>query len=181
MIGLQLYVENQLVEMFDDESITLTQTIQDVRSIDKIFSDFSKTFSVPASETNNKIFKHFYNYEILEGFDARKKIDAELYLNYKLFKKGKVKLEGTTLKLNKAHNIYRPTFYGNTVNLKDKIGEATLSDLPTLTELEFQYTDTNIKGLLNTATSKNYGWCCFSRCFVGAINYTHQKTYLRFW
>ena len=76
MIGLQLYVENQLVEMFDDESITLTQTIQDVRNIDKIFSDFSRTFNVPASEINNKIFKHFYNYEILEGFDARKKIDA---------------------------------------------------------------------------------------------------------
>ena len=62
MIGLQLYVENQLVEMFDDESITLTQTIQDVRNIDKIFSDFSRTFNVPASEINNKIFKNFYNY-----------------------------------------------------------------------------------------------------------------------
>ena len=73
MIALQLYVNNQLVEMFDDESVTLTQTIQDVRNIDKIFSDFSKTFSIPASETNNKIFKHFYNFEILDGFDARKK------------------------------------------------------------------------------------------------------------
>ena len=173
MIGLQLYVENQLVEMFDDESITLTQTIQDVRSIDKIFSDFSKTFSVPASETNNKIFKHFYNYEILEGFDARKKIDAELYLNYKLFKKGKVKLEGTTLKLNKAHT-YRLTFYGNTVNLKDKIGEATLSDLPTLTELEFQYTDTNIKGLLNTATSKTMDGVVFPDVLLVPL-ITHTK------
>ena len=153
MIGLQLYVENQLVEMFDDESITLTQTIQDVRNIDKIFSDFSRTFNVPASEINNKIFKHFYNYEILEGFDARKKIDAELYLNYQLFKKGKVKLEGTSLKINKAHT-YKLTFYGNTVNLKDKIGEATLSDLPMLTSLEFEYSDTNIKSLLSTAQSK---------------------------
>ena len=37
MIALQLYVNNQLVEMFDDESVTLTQTIQDVKNIDKIF------------------------------------------------------------------------------------------------------------------------------------------------
>ena len=46
MIGLQLYVENQLVEMFDDESITLTQTIQDVRNIDKIFSDLRGMLSI---------------------------------------------------------------------------------------------------------------------------------------
>lgn len=173
MIGLQLYVENQLVEMFDDESVTLTQKIQDVRNIDKIFSDFSRTFNVPASENNNKIFKHFYNYEILQGFDARKKIDAELYLNYKLFKKGKIKLEGSSLKFNKAHT-YKLTFYGNTINLKDKIGEATLSDLPQLTELEFEYTDANIKGLLSTATSKTMDGVVFANVLLVPL-ITHTK------
>ena len=173
MIGLQLYVENQLVEMFDDESVTLTQTIQDVRNIDKIFSDFSKTFSVPASETNNKIFKHFYNFEILEGFDARKKIDAELYLNYKLFKKGKIKLEGTSLKINKPHT-YRLTFFGNTVSLKDKIGDATLSDLPSLTALEFEYTDANIKSLLSTAQSKTMDGVVFPEVLLVPL-ITHTK------
>ena len=29
---------------------------------------------------------------VIEGFDARKKKDAQLYLNYKPFKKGKIKL-----------------------------------------------------------------------------------------
>ncbi len=173
MIGLQLYVENQLVELFKDESITLTQTIQDVRNIDKIFSDFSRTFNVPASETNNKIFKHFYNYEILNGFDARKKIDAELYLNYKLFKKGKVKLEGTTLKINKPHT-YKLTFFGNTVNLKDKIGDATLSDLPSLTSLEFEYSDTNIKSLLSTASSKLMDGVTFPNVLLVPL-ITHTK------
>jgi len=173
MIGLQLYVENQLVEMFDDESVTLTQTIQDVRNIDKIFSDFSKTFSVPASETNNKIFKHFYNFEILNGFDARVKVDAELYLNYKLFKKGKVKLEGTTLKINKPHT-YKLTFFGNTVNLKDKIGDSTLSDLPILTDLEFEYTDASIKGMLNTAQSKTMNGVVFPEVLLVPLM-THTK------
>ena len=173
MIGLQLYVENQLVEMFEDESVTLTQTIQDVKNIDKIFSDFSKTFSVPASETNNKIFKHFYNFEILDGFDARKKIDAELYLNYKLFKKGKVKLEGSTLKINKAHT-YRLTFFGNTVNLKDKIGDIKLSGLSTLTALEFEYSDTNIKALLNTPQSKTMNGVVFPKVLLVPL-ITHTK------
>ena len=73
MIQLQLYVEGQEVELFQDESITLNQSIQDVRDISKIFTEFTQTFSIPASFVNNKIFKHFYNHEILNGFDARKK------------------------------------------------------------------------------------------------------------
>ena len=173
MINLQLYVDNQLVEMFEDESITLTQTIQDVKQIDKVFSDFSKTFNVPASETNNKIFQHFYNFEILNGFDARKLVDSELYLNYRLFKKGEIKLEGTTLKINKPHT-YKLTFFGNTVNLKDKLGDSNLSNLPTLTELEFEYTDTNIKGLLNTATSKTMDGVVFPEVLLVPL-ITHTK------
>jgi len=36
MIALQLYIEGQEVEMFKDESITLSQSIQDVKDISKI-------------------------------------------------------------------------------------------------------------------------------------------------
>ena len=64
MIALQLYIEGQEVELFKDESITLSQSIQDVKDISKIFLEFSQTFSVPASKTNNKLFKHFYNFNM---------------------------------------------------------------------------------------------------------------------
>jgi hypothetical protein len=157
MIALQLYVEGQQVEMFDDETVTLSQSIQDVKAIDKIFTEFTQTFSVPASKVNNKIFKHFYNSSIVDNvdnpnvnsFDGRKKIDAELYLNYKPFKKGKIKLEGSTLKLNKPHT-YRLTFFGNTVNLKDLLGDTKLSSLSFLANFKFDYTDAN---LLSSITS----------------------------
>lgn len=77
MLQIQLYVENdqgvlEEVELYKDESVTLTQSIQDIMDIEKVFTDYSKTFNVPASKTNNKFFKHFYNYHI-DGFDARRK------------------------------------------------------------------------------------------------------------
>jgi hypothetical protein len=64
MLQIQLYVENdqgvlEEVELYKDESITLTQSIQDIMDIEKVFTDYSKTFNVPASKTNNKFFKHF--------------------------------------------------------------------------------------------------------------------------
>lgn len=73
MQKVQLYVDNVLVDLFDDESIQLTSTIQDVKDISKVFTDYSQTFTVPASKTNNKIFSHWYDYFITGGaFDSRK-------------------------------------------------------------------------------------------------------------
>ena len=70
---IQLFIEGERVEFFNDETVSITQTIQNVKDISKVFTDFSKSFTVPASKTNNKIFKHYYNFDIENGFDARKK------------------------------------------------------------------------------------------------------------
>jgi len=150
MLNLQLYIEGQEVDLFKDESVTLTQSLQDVKDIEKVFTDFSRTFSVPASRANNKIFGHFYNYHIVgdSAFDARKKKTAQLFLNYELFKEGKVKFEGATRKDNKAHT-YKLTFFGNGVNLKDVMGDDKLKSLPLLKDsFNFTYNDTNIKAYL---------------------------------
>jgi len=50
MQELQLYIEGQRLELFKDESVSLTQTIQNVKDVSKIFTSFTKTFSVPASK-----------------------------------------------------------------------------------------------------------------------------------
>ena len=145
MLSIQLFIENetfQQVELFKDESITLTQSIQDIKDVSKLFTDYSRTFNCPASKQNNKIFKHFYNYHI-DGFDARTKKSAKLYVNFKEYKEGKVKFEGVELKNNKPHT-YKLTFFGNTVNFKDKLGETKLSNLKQLRLFNFDYNSTNV-------------------------------------
>ena len=144
MRELQLYIEGQRVDLFDDETVSLTQTIQNVKDIEKVFTDFSKTFTLPASKTNNKIFKHYYNFNIIEGFDARIKKNANIELNNLPFTKGKIKLEGVDLKNNKP-NSYRITFFGNTVELKELFGEDQLSALGGLTAFNEVYNIAGIK------------------------------------
>ena len=56
---INTFLEGKEVDLFKDESVTLTQSLQDVKDIEKVFTDFSRTFSVPASRENNKIFGHF--------------------------------------------------------------------------------------------------------------------------
>ena len=142
MLNLQLYIEGTEVELFKDESVSLTQTLQNVKDISKIFTDFTKTFNVPASKENNKLFKHFYNFDVT-GYVSGTKKSAELYLNHQLFKKGKIKLEGVSLKQGKAHT-YKLTFIGDTVNLKDLLGESKLSALNNIHGMEFTYNADNV-------------------------------------
>jgi len=128
MRRLQLYIGTERVDLFKDETVSLTQTIKNVKDLKKVFTEFTQTFSVPASSANNKIFKHYYNFDISGGFDARKKQTASIELNDLPFKDGKIALQGVELKNNLAHT-YKITFFGNTVDLKDILGDAQLSSL----------------------------------------------------
>ena len=128
MRRLQLYIGTERVDLFKDETVSLTQTIKNVKDLAKVFTEFTQTFSVPASSVNNKIFQHYYNFDISGGFDARIKADAKLELNDLPFKDGKIRLEGVDLKNNVAHT-YRITFFGSTVNLKDIFADEELSAL----------------------------------------------------
>jgi hypothetical protein len=125
---IQLYVEGQRLDLFEDESLQITSSIQDVRDISKVFTDYSQFFSVKASRNNNLIFKHFHDNNITNGFDARKKVDAVIEVNHQTFRKGKIRLDGVQMKNNRAY-AYKLTFFGNTVSLKDIVGEDLLSDL----------------------------------------------------
>jgi len=140
--------------MFKDESVTLTQSIQNIRDIAKIFTDFSRTFTIPASKTNNKIFKHYYNFNIENGFDARTKKNAIIEINHLPFRDGKIKLEGVDLK-NGVPYTYKITFFGSTVELKDLLGEDKLAVL-NLSYFDRDYTQGAIQtGLFADPTSSD--------------------------
>ena len=157
---LQLYIQDTRVDLFKDETVSLTDTIQNVRDIAKIFTTFTKTFTLPASQVNNKLFKHYYNFDILNtsltksAFDARKKVTARIELNHIPFKEGKIKLEGVDMKSNQP-SAYRVTFFGNTVDLKDIIGEDKLNVLTSLNSLNKDFDASNIQTYLESNPASN--------------------------
>ena len=149
MQKIVLYIKNnddvyKRVDMFNDETISLTSKIQDVKDIQKVFTDFSQTFTLPASKTNNKLFQHWYNYNIDNGFDARSRKDAVMELDFSPFRRGKISLNNVKMKDNKPFS-YEVVFYGNTINLKDLLGDDELSLLGDLDEYGHDYNNTNVK------------------------------------
>jgi hypothetical protein len=184
MQQVQLYIGDQRIELFKDETISLTETIQNVKDIAKVFTDFTKTFSIPATKSNNKVFKHYYNFDIVGGFDARTKRSGSIKLNGVDFKKGKIKLEGVDLKENKA-DVYRITFFGDLVELKDLIGEDKLDSLTFLDNFTLDYSATEVKARLQSASDVTVGSETFSDVILAPLiscssrlyydSYTHNE------
>ncbi len=159
MQKLQLYIDNnplpetiayQRIDLFKDETVTINQSIQNIKDPAKIFTEFTKSFTIPASKSNNKIFEHYYNFDIINGFDARDKRPAKIELNNIPFKIGFIRLEGVELKRN-APYAYKIVFYGNTVSLKDTLGEAKLQNLTSLVQYNLNYDSATVKARLQTA------------------------------
>ena len=181
-----LYIQPQLrntsttqdfvrVDLMEEDLIELTQVIQDARDIEKIFTDYSRTFNLPASKTNNKIFKHWYNPDI-EGFDNQIFCNARIELNHLHFRIGKIKLEEAVLKNNQI-SLYKVTFFGNTLTLTDLIGEDKLENLSWLNNFNFTASNSIVKQGLENGLNFTVG----STTYTDAIIYpliAHSQSYI---
>ena len=144
MRTVQVYIEGQRLDLFDDETISVTSSQQNVQDISKVFTDFSQSFSVPASPSNNAIFQHFYQNDIDSTLDFNIRRDGNIEIDLTPFRTGKISLEKAEVKNNQAYS-YQITFYGDLVSLKDTFGEDFLTDLDHLQTFNFTYDATNVK------------------------------------
>ncbi len=153
------------VDLMEEELISLTQVIQDYNDIEKIFTDYSRTFNLPASKTNNKIFQYWYNPDVI-GFDNQIFCDARLELNHFHFKFGKIRLEEVVMK-NQVPSMYKVTFFGNTTEFNIAINDDELSDLLWLNGFNHSATDTIVKNGLQSGLT----------FFVDSVQYTNALIY----
>ena len=160
MIVVGLYIKNlstskyDRVELFNDEKISVTSSVQNINDISKTLSDYSQTFTVPATKNNNAIFKYWYENSLYTQFSTLKKADAYIELDTIPFRIGKIQLESCDLKNGQAQS-YSITFIGSLGNLKDKFAGLFLKDLPT-TDFDVLYTANIVKDkVVTTATSSD--------------------------
>lgn len=145
MRTVALYINDERVDMYGNEQVNVTSSIQNISDIGKTFTDYSQTFSLPASVENNRIFKHYYANDLQDQFSTKIRHAARLEINTATFRLGKIQLEGVELK-NGSPSNYKVTFYGDLVSLKDLFGEDKLSDLDYSDE-DHNYDSTTILNL----------------------------------
>lgn len=150
MREVQLYIGADRVDLFKDESISVTESIKNAKDVAKVFTTFTKQFTLPASKNNNKIFQHYY---VANNFDARIKKNARIEINGGTFRRGKIKLDGVDMRNNSPY-AYKVTFYGSVVELKDLLGE---DKLPSLTALDIDkpYSAADVKAALTSPANSD--------------------------
>ena len=162
MRKVQIYIEGVMLDLFNDEQVNLNSTVQNISDISKVFTDFSQSFTVPATKHNNKVFQHWYNSDLefydptsaggtLSSYDVNIRKDARLELNLTAFRTGKIQLEKANLKDGKVDS-YSVTFYGDVTSLKDKFAEDMLSDVD-LSTLDHTYTGAEVYNRITDHTT----------------------------
>lgn len=147
----QTELEFSRLELFNDEKITVSSTIQNISDISKIFTDYSQGFTIPCSPINNAIFQHFYQNDVNATIDYQNRYNAYIEIDTVLFRRGKIQLEKTNLK-NGHPDSYSVTFYGAGVSLKDFFNEDKLSQLNYST-LDHNYTNQEVYNRVTISSS----------------------------
>jgi hypothetical protein len=142
------------IELFNDEKISITSSIQNVNDISKVFTDYSQSFTIPASDTNNQIFKHWYENSLDNGYDVRLKYSGYIEIDTQVFRVGKWQLESASVKNNRVED-YKITFYGNLVSLNDKFKEDKLKDITTLNDYSFSYSGAGVLDKITTTSDSD--------------------------
>jgi len=161
-VEIYIYVDGvaNRIELFGDEKISVVSSIQNFSDLGKLFTDYSNSFTIPASKHNNAIFRHWYESAVGEtdldapqnvdgAFDHRIKYYGFIEIDTIPFRDGKFTMD----KANKKNGFiesYTINFVGNLVQLKDKFKEDKLNslrdanDVSYYDELNFEYNQSNV-------------------------------------
>ena len=153
MVALYIYVDGiaKRIELFEDEKISVTSSVQDIADVSKAKVDFTQSFTIPASTTNNEIFKHWYESSLDGGFDHRVKYNGYIEVDTRTFRDGAFALNDVKYKDNMVDS-YSIVFYGKAKNIKDILKEDKLANLD-FSSLNHTFTSTQV---INRITSNSY-------------------------
>ena len=139
------------LELFNDEKIDINLSVQNIQDISKVYTDFTQSFTIPASANNNAIFEHFYQSDVnaINNYNVRRL--AYIHIDLTPFRSGKIQLEKANIKDGKTDS-YTINFYGDLISLKDKFANDKLADLD-FSSYNIDYTGANVESLI---TSTDY-------------------------
>ena len=116
------------IDLYDDEPIKFTRSIQEIQEPTATTSSFTRTFRIPADSTNGLYFKAVFNVNSLD-FDATKKADAYINVNNAYFVGGNIRLNAIYRNQQRSKIEYEITFMGETSTFGSVIGPKNMSEI----------------------------------------------------
>ena len=133
---LQIYVYDDTgasfeLDLYKEDPVKITLSAEDIGDIPRVNSAFSKQFRVPATQTNSKVFKWWYEVNTID-FDITRRVRADLYSDGLFYKSGHIRIQNAFVNETTSQVDLELVFFGETRDFASQVGEITL---PELTEL----------------------------------------------
>jgi hypothetical protein len=142
------YTDNNfyLLDLDPAESINYKLTVKDLNDITKIFSPFTQSFKIPATDKNKRLCGFIGNEKTLKLNNAGE-FDSMIYISGFLFQSGKLTFEQSDYEFQDQKE-FQATFANNLSSLTDKLGDSTIQEL-------FQDENGNFDPLVKTVWDKS--------------------------
>ena len=143
--GVTLENGQVICDLYEDEDIPLTLSVDDFKNVAEKVQSYSKAFNLPATKRNNQIFDSIFEVTRTDtglNFNPYKKTQCVLKQDGFILFEGYLRL--IDIQDKEGEISYDVNLYSEVVALADVLKDRTFSDLD-FTELEHEYNLTNIQ------------------------------------
>jgi hypothetical protein len=126
-----LSISGVTADLFQDETISLTRQIKDFTALNTVFTDFTQSFQIPATDINNGIFYNYFEENIAlnaSGWSPAFKLLANIEIDSLPVFFGIIELLSVDY-TDGVPRTYNICFYGQSKNLLTIWGEDMMNDI----------------------------------------------------
>ena len=123
-----IIADSKVLDTYNDISISLNYSIDDITTIDKRNTNFSKTIIIPGTPSNNLFFKQIFDVNVDNvNFNPSLKIPASIRIGDNNIMQGNLQL--MNIIINKEAVDYEVVIFGELKNIISEFGDYTLKNL----------------------------------------------------
>ena len=150
-IEFQLVANGEILDLFQDEDIKLSDNVTGLFDLGIIPADFTRQITLPGTKKNNAFFEHVYDISVLnpDTFATNVKVPAYLDFGGLYLSQGYLQLNKVVLYANKFIDSYEVTVFGAVSSFARQINRSYLNDLTSLSS----YNHTSSIGAITSSWS----------------------------
>ena len=145
-IQFQLVANGEILDLFEDEDIKLSDNVTGLFDLGVIPADFTRQITLPGTKKNNAFFEHVYDISVFnpDTFATNIKVPAYLDFGGLYLSQGYLQLNKVNLYANKFIDSYEVTLFGAVSSFAREVNRSFLNDLTSLSAYNHTSSYTNI-------------------------------------
>ena len=150
-IQFQLVAEGQILDLFKDEDILLSDNVTGLFDLGVIPADFTRQITLPGTKKNDAFFEHVYDISVFNPDTFATNIKVSCYLDFGglYLSQGYLQLNKVNVYANKFIDSYEVTVFGAVSSFAREINRNFLNDLDSLSVYNHTSSFTNISSSWN--------------------------------